>query len=75
MDDGQGCERLGDMRLAERPGANLDTRSLLALDSCRGHLTETVWQQLHTHETDLAIIPRDWHASAAGCVSDSTFQV
>lgn len=41
----------------KRPGANLDTRSLLVLDSFRGHLTESVRQQLRASDTDLAVIP------------------
>lgn len=37
------------------PGANLDTRSLLILDSFRGHLKENVWQKLHACDAGLAI--------------------
>lgn len=41
----------------KRPGADLGARSLLVLDSFRGHLTENVREQLRASETDLAVIP------------------
>lgn len=42
----------------KRPGADLDKRGLLVLDSFRGHLTENVREKLCASDTDLAVIPR-----------------
>lgn len=40
-----------------RPGAMLAKRSLLVLDSFRGHLTDRVKKQLGSIRTDMAVIP------------------